>query len=440
MQQSPTLTVEATVSSIAHGGSGVVHVEHRGERRAVFVGGVVPGDRVVIEANLASRPARGRLVTLVAPGPDRVAAPCAWSTECGACDWMHVSIGSQAQMHADQLRSCLPAAWRDVPVDVHAAPASLGYRVRSRVHVRCGRGGRVTVGMHAPGSRDPVEVPACIVLHPALDRARTALASLFEGCSGRGEVQLGLGVGGIPVAHVRWAGPLSAAFFGQAERRVAERSFAGIRVLVEASRRPADVGDPTPWMEGPDGRPLRLGIGAFGQANEAMNGVLGRYVARRVEATNARKAVELHAGSGNLSVILAPAVGDLVCVEASREGCDAARANLAARGLAARVTEADAETYVWRPATDLVVLDPPRAGARAIAERLAGSRVAGVVYVSCDAPTLGRDLALLERCYALRSIATFEMFPQTSHVEIVTYLERRERARPRRSAGAGPAS
>ena len=69
---------------------------------------------------------------------------------------------------------------------------------------------------------------------------------------------------------------------------------------------------------------------------------------------------------------------------------------------------------------------------RSPADRRAGGRraprwvpVAEIVYVSCDGPTLGRDLAILEPSYALRSLATFEMFPQTSHVEIVVHLERR---------------
>ena len=113
---------------------------------------------------------------------------------------------------------------------------------------------------------------------------------------------------------------------------------------------------------------------------------------------------------------------DLACVESSREACEAARGNLLARGLRARVVEADAGTYAWSKAVRLVVLDPPRTGARAVAERLAASRVAHVVYVSCDPQTLGRDLALLERAYAPVSVATFEMFPQTSHVEAVVAL------------------
>ena len=56
---------------------------------------------------------------------------------------------------------------------------------------------------------------------------------------------------------------------------------------------------------------------------------------------------------------------------------------------------------------------------------VAAAQHCAVIYVSCDAQTLGRDLAVLEGSYALTSVATFEMFPQTSHVEIVAALERR---------------
>jgi 23S rRNA (uracil1939-C5)-methyltransferase len=400
----------------------------------VFVANAAPGDRVRIAADLSSRPARATLLEVVAPGPDRVTPPCAWSIACGGCDWMHLSVAAQARTHADHLRAALPPAWRDHPVDVHPAPSSTGYRIRARVHVRCGRGGRVTVGMHGAGTHEPVEVDACAVLHPALDRAREGLAALFEGCAGRGEVQLTLGKGGLPVYDVRWGAALPAVIFGRLERAVLGGALAGARVVIEGAARPANVGDPTPWMAGADGLPLRLSAGGFGQANEAVNTQLSLHVRALAQEARPKKTVELYAGAGNLSILLAGLGGDLVCVEASPEACEAARANLQARGLTARVTEGDVDGYAWKASTDLVVLDPPRTGARAAAERLAASRVARVIYVSCDAPTLGRDLAVLSPAFELRSLATFEMFPQTSHVEIVAHLERR----PYAKAGQGP--
>jgi 23S rRNA (uracil1939-C5)-methyltransferase len=335
---------------------------------------------------------------------------------------MHLSAAAQARLHVEHLRAALPAAWRDVPIASRAATSLLAYRSRARVHVRCERG-RVDVGMHQARTNEPVTVDRCAVLEPAVEQARARLASLLASCHGRGDVQIALGTGGRPVLEIRWDGEVAGACFGRLEEGVLSGELAGARVTAGEASRPAVIGDPTPWTRGADGQPLRLAPGGFAQASESANVALVTHVSDLVAAARADKTVELHAGSGNLSVMLARS-SDLVTVESSRESCDAARANLKTRSLAARVVEGDADVYEWSPATRLVVLDPPRTGARAVAERLAGSRVARVLYVSCDAQTLGRDLAILSGAYEPRSVTAFEMFPQTSHVETVVELER----------------
>jgi len=422
------LHLRASITSVAPGGDGVAHVDIDGERRALFVPHTAPGDVVLAEVELSKRPARGRLVELITPGPDRVAPACPWAVPCGACDWMHLSTRAQARLHVEHVRAALPTAWRDLPISSQSPAPPLAYRTRARVHVRCERG-RVDVGMHAVGSHDPVPVDTCAVLDAALETARRALAALFVGCKGRGEVQLALGTGGAAVLEARWDGELAPSCYARLEKAVAAGQLAGARVTAGESSRPAVVGDPTPWMRGADGEPLKLAPGGFAQASEPANTALARHVAEVAATRPGEKTVELYAGSGNLTVLLARTAGELVTVESIREACDAARANLAARGLHAKVVEADADAHAWSRATKLLVLDPPRTGARAVAERLAAVRVPRVVYVSCDAQTLGRDLAILAPSYEPTSIATFEMFPQTSHVETVVALQRIRGAR-----------
>jgi 23S rRNA (uracil1939-C5)-methyltransferase len=282
--------------------------------------------------------------------------------------------------------------------------------------------------MHEVRTHQPVEVETCVVLDPALDAASASLVALFEGCRGGGDVQLALGRERAPVLDVRWRGEVQREAFARLERATVAGAIAGARIALHGASRPAKIGDPTPWMRGADGQALQLAVGGFGQASEAMNVELGAHLAELVKARATGNAVELYAGAGNLSVVLARHVDDVVCVESNRDACEAARANLDARGLrAARVVEADAQRYAWRSASHLVVLDPPRTGARAVAERLTASPVAHVIYVSCDAATLGRDLAILEQTYEPMSVDVFEMFPQTSHVEAVVALTR---ARP----------
>ena len=355
------LRLELTVTSRAPRGAGVAHALVAGARRAVFLGGTAPGDVVPADVDASTRPARGRVLTLQRQGPDRVAPACPWSQRCGGCDWMHLSDDAQRAAHVAHVRAALPSAWQAAEVVSHPAAQGVAYRARTRLHVRSERG-KVVVGMHEARTHDPVAVDACAVLDPALETARLSLSTLFDGSAGRGDAQLALGVARRPVLELRWTGDLAPAFFARLERAVADGVLAGARATLENARRPAVIGDPTPWMRGADGAPLQLAPGGFGQASEAMNAALAAHVADRVGALEADAAVELYAGAGNLSVILAPRVRALVAVESSREACDAARANLRARGLDARVVEADAETYAWSPRTRLVVLDPPRGG------------------------------------------------------------------------------
>lgn len=419
---------DVVIESLAPGGDGVAHLEIDGERRAVFVRQCVPGDLASVEIDATTRPARGRLLHLFSAGAHRVSPPCAWTARCGGCDWMHVSLDGQSEAHLDHVRAALPAAWRGLAIDVHPASASTGYRSRARVHARADRRGRVAVGMHEAKTHAPVEVDRCVVLDPALEPMRLALPGLLLGSSGRGDIRLALGARRLPVLEIDWIGDLAAAAFGRLERAVLDGTLAGAQVQLQGAKKPARIGDPTPWMMGPDGVPLQLAAGGFGQPSERGSADLARYVADVAGARGAETGVELYAGAGSLTVLLAQAIPALVAVESDEASCVAARANLAARGSSARVVHADAEGYEWARGTKALVLDPPRTGARAVAERLAAGdvpRPPTVVYVSCDPQTLGRDLAFLEGEYLATSVRTFELFPQTSHVETVVALARR---------------
>jgi tRNA/tmRNA/rRNA uracil-C5-methylase (TrmA/RlmC/RlmD family) len=82
----------------------------------------------------------------------------------------------------------------------------------------------------------------------------------------------------------------------------------------------------------------------------------------------------------------------------------------------------EARTKPWK--ADVVVLDPPRAGAKEACALLAASPVRRVVYVSCDPESLGRDLSTLSSKFTLARLTAFEMFPQTALVEVVATLAR----------------
>lgn len=437
--------IEIRITELAPGGAGVGHADHGGARRAVFVERAAVGDLALVDVDFASRPARGALVAVREPGPGRVASPCAHADRCGGCDWMHLAPDAQAAAHRAIVLGAVPpelAAGADV--ELFAAPARTGARARARLHL-VARDRRITMGMFAPRSHDPVPVPDCPILDPALERARLALGALFaeafarEGKGrGRGEARLALGPIPEPAAQaprravldLAWEGELPPGAFAALERAIGAGGFlAGARVRLAGAKRPLDVGDPTPWILAADGAPLRLAPGGFAQSSDDANARLARSVAS-LAAPRAddppSPLVELYAGAGNLTVLLAARAKVTAC-ESDEDAAAAARANLAARGLSAKVATKDARAFEIPEGTRVVVLDPPRAGAREVCERLAKRPVARVVYVSCDAQTLGRDLAVLAPRYDLARLELHEMFPQTSHVEVVALLERKKR-------------
>lgn len=478
----PTSDVlELDVTDLAPGGHGVALAEKNGERRAVFVRASAVGDRVRADVDFTSRPARARTLEVLRASADRRAQadiPCRFLEKCGACDFMHLAHDAQVRAHVSFVRAHLPEAYADFPIDSVEAPAGARtrYRERARVHVETKGRGVVSCGMFAAGTREPVAVDSCEVLSEDLDRVRAWLPELLADARGSGEVHLARatrvlsgdsGDSGdasrtgntsvLPVLTLEWRGdPLPGSVFARAEAAVRDGRLAGLALVTAGAKTPAEVGRPAPVSTGADGRPLVLPLAGFAQAHGKTNESLAHAVAHetyrlltgdadtgaasstsstsstsipsRTPETALPGVVELYAGSGNLTVLLARFARDLVAVESVGPACDAARTNLAARGLSARVVNADAETYAWPKSTRVLVLDPPRTGARAVAETLARApKPHGIVMVSCDPATLGRDLAILAPHYEPTRITTFEMFPETSHVETLVVLRKKAR-------------
>ncbi|WP_437956433.1 class I SAM-dependent RNA methyltransferase [Sorangium sp. So ce119] len=438
------------IDALAAGGAGVGRIA--GE--VVFVPATAPGDLVEVELDRSARPARGRLLRVVEPSADRVAPPCRFADTCGGCDWMHVRLEAQQAAHEQILRQAIARATSlaeaDLPpIQVHPAPLPLGYRSRARLFARAERG-EVRVGYRAPRTHAVVAVDRCLVLGDAIAPLSGELPGVLRGAVGEGDVLISHGASGRPVVEIQWRGQLPPAAWKQLDERTARGAWAGARVTLDGAREAASFGDPRTTILGADGVPLLLPPGGFGQPSEEGAAVLARRAAElaHLDSTRPPHLVELFAGSGTLSVLLArgaprsaavagpvdsaaPSASGLAsftAVELSPEAVACLRQNLAARGLAGKVIEADADQQPLPARADVVVLDPPRSGAPGAARAIAASGARVVVYVSCDPATLARDLGVILRGgFEITDIEAVELFPQTSHIESIVRLSRARR-------------
>lgn len=352
----------------------------------------------------------------------RVQPGCEVFGRCGGCTWQHAAPAVQQASRLERIRRALPPSLRAVPIGYAPSDVAYGYRTRARLHwITPGK--RTFFGFLERRSNSVVDLPGCPVLVPALEAALPALREAVTALGGKGEVALALGDGGRPVASLRPERALDERAYA-VSRALLARGFAGVALWTPGATSPAVEGDPSPVQVGGDGSPLRAGIGGFGQAHGSLNLALAACVEDEAQAAG-RALVELYAGAGNLTVRLARSAQSVTAVESDRDAVEALRHNVASRGLSnVKVHEeaVEARAKPWK--ADVVVLDPPRSGAREACGLLAASAVRRVVYVSCDPESLGRDLLTLSSKFALLRLAAFEMFPQTALVEVVATLAR----------------
>ncbi|MCW2666095.1 MAG: deoxyribonuclease/rho motif-related, partial [Frankiales bacterium] len=176
------------------------------------------------------------------------------------------------------------------------------------------------------------------------------------------------------------------------------------------------------------GRSYEVWAAGFWQVHRGAAELLAQTVLDGLRPQPGERAVDLYAGVGLFASLLAEAVGTsgaVLAVEQDARACaDAARNTADQPQVKVRTAEVTGALVRRLASPDLIVLDPPRAGAGLeVTRALAVLRPRAVAYVSCDAASFSRDLAvLLEAGWALTSLRVFDAFPMTEHVELVALL------------------
>ncbi len=330
---------------------------------------------------------------------------------CGGCDldrWP-VEVRHQA------LQAMVARAYRlDTAPELVPSPHDGGSRARIQLSIEGGR-----LGYRAPRSHDLVAIEDCELGRPEL---RGALAALRKVTLPEGVDRVELRSDGTRVVYA----------FRRAEGagRVELPDLGDVAL----DGRPVH-GDPTLWLPHL-GRPLRASPNSFFQVHLELNRELVRFVVDHVLAASPERVLDLYSGIGNFTVPLAEAGIPVEAVELEGQ----ATADLQATAHDLRhvvVTTLPAERFdPQRTPFDVAVLDPPRAGAKEVMDRVLQSRPRRIVHVACDPVAGARDVARAHKQgYRTVSMRLFDLFPRTHHVETVTVLERGAAAAPKRGRG-----
>ncbi len=407
----------------------------RHEGRVVFVAGTYAGERVLAEVEEVGRGyARARLLELLEASAARRISPCPYAPRCGGCSYQDLDYREQLAVKEAILRESLLRArvpW-DAPIPVRPSPER-GWRTRAELHLAWAEDGPL-LGFHEAASHRVVDVLECLQLSPAMNAAARALLDAL-----RGHGPLARRVGGVELAESMDGRKLVACLVSDLpmKQALALKSLAaavpaltGLVALAVSGSAPrtALVLSGEPYVDASvRGMRLRAHQQSFFQANRFLLEPLLDSVLESVPKGG--PVLDLYSGVGLFALGLA-ARGDAArAAESSRWAVADAEANAREAGLGGLHFElADVDAALRglpERAGERVVLDPPRTGASRLAvTQIAARRPPGICYVSCDPPTLGRDIHLFAGLgYRLVSLQALDMFPDTLHLESVALLE-----------------
>jgi 23S rRNA (uracil1939-C5)-methyltransferase len=415
---------EWNIEQLVPGGDGFAR---RADGRVAFATGALPGDVIrVLEVEEQRGYARAKRWELVRRSAHRVRPPCAVAAECGGCDWMALERGMQLVEKGRLLREALGRTGKleSLPesIPVVSTAEDLGYRSRLRLHID----ERGHVGLFARGSHTLIEIPACVVSHPEINRALTTVRQIAR--------RTPLSLGAFDQLEIRVADRGAAVvlhFFPRAERKkLPENLLAELRkqfvVHVEGRAASRDADQRWELTEGVD---LVAPAGVFTQVNWGVNRRLVSAVVSGARARNAATFCDLYCGAGNFSLALLAANLTGVAVEKNTVAIEAARRAARDAGLpeltfrSGDVAREVAALVRDQQRFDVAIFDPPRTGAKAIVPALLELAPRFIAAVACDPVTLARDVKDLHAGgYVVDEMVAFDMFPHTHHVESLVWL------------------
>jgi 23S rRNA (uracil1939-C5)-methyltransferase len=370
------------------------------------------------------------VLRVVRPGPDRVAPHCPHFGACGGCDWQHLSLAAQLEEKRSIVADALRRIGRLEPPPIAPAvpsPLAFGYRHRARLHL-ARRGGAAVFGFYRAGSHDVVPLASCPVLAAALDGVLGLLAEsgrrqpeAFAACS---EVRLDAGWDGTAV-RLLWRGPRgeTAALPAAAARDLRAAAAARDVALLDGAR-----GEPLALGPGPDA--LVTTGETFTQVNLRQNRALVELAIALAAPAPGEQTLDLCCGLGNLSLPAAACGARVTGVDLDAPAIAQAQDNARRLGRDATFVCEDAGAAIRGLAGagrrfPLVLLNPPRTGARDAVAALPALGPDRVIVVSCDPATLARDAAALVAAgYRLDTVRPLDLFPHTAHVETVARFVR----------------
>ncbi len=445
-----------TVIRLSHEGRGVAR-DALG--KTMFISGALPGEEVTAQVTQSRSKYNNAVIsTLHKASDDRVEPPCPHFEQCGGCNLQHFQHSAQIAFKQSVITEHLQRANIIDEQTQHAAPigsAPYGYRRKARLGVTRTKSQGLVLGFRERNSKRLTTIQQCPILVPQLQPLVGELQSLLPRLRGQGHIGHIELIAEAQQANIilRITQPLhegdQRTWFDWAEQL-------GVRLIIASTmhaqqseeREIADsendlperlhyeqlypVSSETPQFSYTLGElTIHFNASDFLQVNQEVNQQMVSQALTWLNLSGSEHVLDLFCGFGNFTLPLAQYAKRVVGIEgvASQvaQGTVNAKAN-SLNNITFLCTDLNKPiaNFSWaKEKFDVVLLDPPRAGAEEICSQLSHLGAQKILYVSCNPITLARDAAILkEQGYQLTKYGMLDMFPQTAHMESMALFTR----------------
>ena len=430
---------DAKIDKLAYGGNGVCRIDGK----VCFVPFSCPGDEVHLRITKQKKSyCSAEIVKVLQPSPERTVPVCPIFGDCGGCSWQHIQYPDQLK-HKRQIFTEM--FWRggrvggDLIRETVASTLEYGYRSRVQFKVSVNHG-KLHIGFYRNGTHDVENAHnGCPVARPVINEILGCLRSILDGFSETefiDQISIDAGEQGA-VAVVHYTGKNLVKIRGLLlESATKMGSCTGL--FLQSGKKQAlekvwgsDVIEYHMPQRIPGTKPFLLSYlpGGFSQINQVQNVAVLSIIRRLGDFKLTEKLLDLYCGNGNFSIPIAAEVASVVGIEGSEDSIRSANSNKACNAVQNVEFNCDDVKVALKRLVrdscmfDVVLLDPPRAGAEEAVSDIAGLHPTKIIYISCDPSTLARDCGLLAgHGYRVVESVPLDMFPQTYHLESITLL------------------
>jgi 23S rRNA (uracil1939-C5)-methyltransferase len=393
--------------------------------KIVFIKGLIPGEKAeVLIKEVKKDYYFARVTNIIESSPDRIDAPCKYYNICGGCHLQHINYDRQIRIKEeiliDSLKriSCIDVTLSD-PL-IYEKPFNYRHRGQFKIDNR-------NIGFYKEKTHDVVDISNCPIMTDAINNyfslAKDTLLMEMKGNKISGINEFNITYGDKAIMLIKYKeGFITKGLID----RLLNKGFSGI--FVTSNQNVSVYGDEYTIFE-LDGLKYSLSPMSFLQSHWKLNQIVVRFVKDSLMPLKGLKILDLYAGAGNFTLPLSAEADQIVGIEENPFAIKDGIRNLTLNGIKNyRFVLSSVESYDFKGSFDVFFIDPPRSGLtnRVISKLLSLKNLPKkIIYISCNPATLARDLKKLALKYEVESIRLIDFFPQTYHIESLTFLRLR---------------